>query len=171
MRAQRCYGNSLIRQIRTSACVKRERAKRCDLEAKHGRALVRWTNLTAAAGRPELAYLLHVPNGGARSASTGAELKRQGVRRGVWDFLLPMQRRFDGAVPYAGLWIELKQPGERRSIRGGLSPHQVAFGRFVQGHGFATVVAYEWTEARDALMAYLDAQGVPFFWCPVGTEK
>ncbi|MEI2453837.1 hypothetical protein [Lysobacter firmicutimachus] len=171
MRAQRRYGSSLIRKIESTDQVKRERAKRRDVEAMHGRALVRWANLMAVAGRPELAFLLHVPNGGARSASTGAELKRQGVRRGVWDYFLPMQRRPDEAMPYAGLWIELKEPSERRSIRGGLSPQQMAFGRFVHGHGFATVVAYEWTEARDALAAYLDAQVVPFFWCPLGTEN
>ncbi|MGO1073597.1 hypothetical protein [Lysobacter sp. CA199] len=169
MRAQRRYGSSLIRQIGSSDRVKRERTKRGDLEATHGRALVRWADLMSKAGRPELAFLLHIPNGGARSAMTGAELKRQGVRRGVWDYLLPVQRHPLGVTPYAGLWMEFKRPGERRAIRGGLSPQQLAFGRFVHGHGFATVVAYEWTEARDALLAYLDAQEVPFFWCPLGT--
>lgn len=142
-------------------------SKRRDVEAQHGRALIAWADLMAASLRPELSFLLHVPNGGARSASTGAELKRQGVRRGVWDYLLPIARAgVDDRVPaYAGLWSELKEPGERRSANGGLSPHQLAFGRFVRAHGYATVVAYDWTEARDAMTAYLDAQPVPFFWC------
>lgn len=168
MRAQRRYGSSLIRQIGASDRVKRERTKRDELEAAHGRALVRWADLMSKGDRPELAFLLHIPNGGARSAMTGAELKRQGVRRGVWDYLLPVERRLVGATPYAGLWMEFKRPSERRAVRGGLSPQQLAFGRFVHGHGFATVVAYEWTEARDALLAYLDAKEVPFFWCPLG---
>lgn len=169
MRAQRRYGGLSAQPAIASDRLERERTRRRDLEAVHGRALVRWANLMSTTGRPALAFLLHVPNGGARSASTGAELKRQGVRRGVWDYLLPMQRRPAAATAYAGIWLELKEPGERRAIRGGLSPHQLEFGCFVHAHGFATVVAYEWTEARDALMAYLDAQEVPFFWCPQGT--
>lgn len=166
MRAQRRHGGSLARRIAVIDGVTRPRKKRRELEAAHGRALIRWAGLMAASGRPALNFLLHIPNGGARSVSTGAELKRQGVRRGVWDYLLPVQRSAPAAVVYAGIWLELKEPGERRVARGGLSSHQVTFGRFVHAHGYATVVAYDWTEARDALLAYLDAQEVPFFWCP-----
>lgn len=153
-----------IRSVRNG---NRASLKRRDLEAQHGRALVAWADLMAASLRPELHFLLHVPNGGARSAATGAELKRQGVRRGVWDYLLPVPRPEAGGrvSAYAGLWSELKEPGARRAVNGGLSPHQLAFGRFVRAHGYATVVAYDWTEARDAITAYLDAQPVPFFWC------
>lgn len=143
------------------------RARRRDIEGQHGRALVSWADC-AAASRPALRYLLHVPNGGARSARTGAELKRQGVRRGVWDYLLPLPRHGGGGQAYAGLWIELKEPGERRKSRGGLSPHQIEFGHFVRSNEYATVVAYDWIEARDAITAYLDGQVVPFFWRPQG---
>ena len=166
MRAQRRYGGSLARRIAVTEAVTRTRKKRREIEATHGRALVRWAGLMAASGRPSLSFLLHIPNGGARSVATGAELKRQGVRRGVWDYLLPVQRMAPVTAAYAGIWLELKEPGERRAARGGLSPHQIAFGQFVHAHGYATVVAYDWTEARDALLAYLDAQEVPFFWCP-----
>lgn len=152
---------------RSSGSARGGRAKRRDLEGPHGRALVQWADLSAPT-QPALAFLLHIPNGGARSARVGAELKRQGVRRGVWDYLLPMARPpvFPAVAGYAGLWIELKEPGERGTARGGLSKHQVAFGRFVQAHGYAAVVAYDWTEARDALLAYLDTGAVPLFFVP-----
>lgn len=48
--------------------------------------------------------LIHIPNGGSRSnAFEGYRLKRQGVRAGVSDLLLPVARG-----GYFGLWIEFK---------------------------------------------------------------
>lgn len=136
------------------------RAKRREVEAQHGIALIEWADLSEAL-HPELAYLTHIPNGGARNAKTGYDLKRQGVRRGIWDYNLSVRTPL-----YPGLWTELKKPEERTKRRGGLSPEQVAFGAFVHAQGYATVVAYEWTEARDAVVAYLTGEPIPFFWCP-----
>lgn len=48
--------------------------------------------------------LIHIPNGGSRkNAFEGYRLKRQGVRAGVSDLLLPVARG-----GYFGLWIEFK---------------------------------------------------------------
>lgn len=48
--------------------------------------------------------LIHIPNGGSRkNAFEGYRLKRQGVRKGVSDLLLPVARG-----GYFGLWIEYK---------------------------------------------------------------
>lgn len=54
---------------------------------------------------PEYAALLiHIPNGGSRKNKfEGWRLKRQGVRKGVSDLLLPVARN-----GYHGLWIEFK---------------------------------------------------------------
>lgn len=52
---------------------------------------------------PELQYMYHVPNGGKRDKATAAVLKRQGVKAGVPDIMLPAAR-----AGYHGLYIELK---------------------------------------------------------------
>lgn len=50
------------------------------------------------------ALLIHIPNGGSRKNEfEGWRLKRQGVRAGVSDLLLPVARG-----GYFGLWIEYK---------------------------------------------------------------
>lgn len=134
------------------------------LEAAHGRALVKWARLEAVHGnRSDLAWLHHIPNGGARSKAAAGKLKAEGTRRGVWDYCLPTPNS-----QYHGIYIELKEPGERNKKQGGLTDDQVKFGTFVHRKGYATVVAYEWTEAREALVAYLDGKAVPHFWCPEG---
>ena len=46
-----------------------------------------------------------IPNGGARSAATGAKLKVEGVVSGIPDLYVPSWK----------LWIEMKKPGEKPS--------------------------------------------------------
>ena len=45
-----------------------------------------------------------VPNGGFRTLTEGARLKRQGVSAGVPDICIPLARK-----PYHGLYIEMKR--------------------------------------------------------------
>ena len=47
-----------------------------------------------------------IPNGGSRNAIEAMNLKRQGVKSGVPDICVPIQRE-----PYGGLYIELKRKG------------------------------------------------------------
>lgn len=56
---------------------------------------------------PELRWLFHVPNGGARSKAAAGKLKAAGVRPGVPDYLLPVAGR--GVNKWRGLAIELKR--------------------------------------------------------------
>ena len=72
-------------------------------------AVVRWADAMAGLF-PPLGLLLAIPNGGARTAVTGARLRAEGVRRGVPDLLLPVARR-----GHHGLWIELKRQGATAS--------------------------------------------------------
>ena len=75
---------------------------RLDDEGGHQEALFEWAAYQA--GRmPELEFLHHVPNGGKRDKATAAALKRQGVRAGVPDIVLPAAR-----AGWHGLYIELK---------------------------------------------------------------
>lgn len=142
------------------------------IEAAQGMALTKWAN-TCAQVRPELEHLRHIPNGGARDARTGKQLKDEGVRPGTWDYVLPVVTHERGMltgdelpmIRWPGLWIELKAASERTHKHGGLSPAQLTFGRFIAAQGYAAVVAYDWTEARDAIEAYLDGAAViPFLW-------
>ena len=75
---------------------------RLDDESGHQEALFSWAGYNT--GRmPELEYMHHVPNGGKRDAATAVALKRQGVKAGVPDIVLPAAR-----AGYHGLYIELK---------------------------------------------------------------
>ena len=141
------------------------------LESAHAMALIQWADTMARSTLPVLRFLHHIPNGGARSKATAGRMKAEGVRSGVWDYLLPVRadvRCIDGSVlkTYGGLYIELKDPRERRTKNGGLSDNQVDFGEYVYREGFATVVAYDWTEAQQAILAYVGGHDVPFFWTP-----
>ena len=47
--------------------------------------------------------IFHIPNGGSRNKTEAANLKRQGVRAGVPDLMIPVARN-----GYHGLFIEMK---------------------------------------------------------------
>lgn len=88
--------------------------------------------------------LFSIPNGGARSAVTGAIMKREGARKGVPDLFLavPMGR-------YHGLFIEMKKPG------GKPSPEQRAFLNCANVHGYLAIVAESAEVAQCAIYNYL----------------
>ncbi len=60
---------------------------------------------------PILQYLVHVPNGGARSKGEAGKLKAMGVKPGVPDFLLPRS-----VGQWRGLAIELKSDVGRLTL-------------------------------------------------------
>ena len=75
---------------------------RLDDESGHQEALFSWAAYRTGL-MLELQYMYHVPNGGKRDKATAAVLKRQGVKAGVPDIMLPAAR-----AGYHGLYIELK---------------------------------------------------------------
>lgn len=102
---------------------------------------------------PELKWLHHIPNGGARGddaktrAIRGNALKAEGVRTGVSDLCLPVKRG-----DCSGLYIEMKKPGGKESAE------QKEFGKFVRSQGFAYVCCDCWQHAVDIIEQYLKAQ-------------
>ena len=82
----------------------------------------------------------HVPNGGLRNARVGAELKRQGVKRGVPDVLI-----FVPSGEYVGLAIELKVGRNR------LTPEQADWLAGLESAGWATAVCHDIDEVIAAL--------------------
>ena len=71
-------------------------------EADEQISLMNWTKYQMGK-YPELKMLYHVPNGGDRNQIEAANLKKQGVKAGVPDLVLPVARG-----GYFGLYIELK---------------------------------------------------------------
>ena len=95
---------------------------------------------------PELRLLFAVPNGGKRDAAEAAHLKRQGVKAGVPDLLLPVCRG-----GYSGLGIELKV-GDNKP-----TDLQLAWHAELRDQGWRVEVCYGATAAIDVLREYLQA--------------
>ena len=94
---------------------------------------------------PELAELFAVPNGGYRHKATAEALKRQGVRSGVPDMILPTAHG-----GHFGLYLELK-----RFREGTPTPEQIARIKRLQAAGYRAVVCRGWQSAWAELLRYV----------------
>ena len=115
-------------------------------ESGHQEAIFSWCDYNKCRF-PELTLLYHVPNGGRRDAATARALKRQGVKAGVPDLVLPVTR---GAFP--GMYIELKAPG------GVLEQSQIDYLQALEKQGYLTLVCVGWQAAVEALSDYLEGK-------------
>lgn len=112
-------------------------------ESGQQEALFTWAAYNA--GRmPELEYLHHVPNGGKRDKVTAMALKRQGVKAGVPDIVLPAARE-----GYHGLYIELKA-GKNTTTK-----NQENWLKYLENQGYFTAVCYGWQAAAELIEKYL----------------
>lgn len=93
---------------------------------------------------PEIRWLHHIPNGGARHIAVASKLKLEGVESGVFDLFLPVSR-----FSKHGLYIEMKFGNNK------LSKNQKEFKAFVIKQGYATGEAWTATEAINILKKYL----------------
>jgi hypothetical protein len=117
----------------------------CPTEGDEQRAVFEWARLLERR-RPELALLLHIPNGGLRNAPEAARFKGEGVRRGFPDMFLPVARG-----GYHGLMVELK-----RARGGRVSDDQMAWLSALNEQGYRAVVARGAAEAIREITQYLD---------------
>lgn len=108
--------------------------------------LMQWAALSQGA-HPELALLMHIPNGEYRAKATAARLKAMGTKAGVPDLYLPVARG-----PWHGLWIEMKGTDRARCKP---SPEQRWWIEKLQDENYQAVVCHGWEAARDALINYL----------------
>lgn len=97
--------------------------------------------------RPELAYVVHVPNEGKRSWAQGKKLKAMGMRAGFPDIFLP-----HAAGGFHGFVCELK------SRKGRLSADQFRWLNYLRDSGFYTLVTYDPLRCVEELELYLDAR-------------
>lgn len=116
---------------------------RVDDESGNQEALFSWAALNVEQ-MPELAFMHHVPNGGKRDRMTAIALKRQGVKSGVPDIVLPYPH-----ARYHGLYIELKA-GKNTT-----TAEQRKWLKYLSEHGYYTAVCYGWDTARDLIITYL----------------
>lgn len=93
---------------------------------------------------PELRWLYHIPNGGWRHRTVAAKLKGEGLKPGVYDYMLPVARH-----GFHGLYIELK------NMDGSRSKEQKEFGEFVTAQGYRAVVCKGWYDAYCAVCLYM----------------
>lgn len=107
--------------------------------------VVKWSHRKAVRDlMPALRWLHHSPNGGQRSAFTGAQMKALGVNKGFPDLILPV------ATTHApGLAIEMK------SDNGRLSLDQSEWLAHYKEQGWVTKICRSAEEARDTLCNYL----------------
>lgn len=125
-------------------------------EDRHQAALFDWCKLAVAA-HPDLAMLMHVPNGGKRNAREAGRLKRQGVRAGYPDLVLDVARG-----GYHGLRIELKATRAELGRKPEVSPLQRQWLDRLNLQGYRALVCEGWEQARDEILGYL-ALAVPAF--------
>ncbi len=102
-----------------------------------------WAVAHKSFGVPEV-LLFSIPNGGFRTAITGAFMKREGARRGSSDLFLAASMR-----GLHGLFLELKRPG------GVLSPEQKEFLSAVSAQGYDARCCYSFDEAVTTITSYL----------------
>lgn len=115
-------------------------------EAQEQEALIEWCELNK--GRyPELAKILHIPNGGYRTPAEAAHFKRLGVKAGVPDLLLPYP-----VGDHHGLWIEMK------SETGRASSLQKEWIEKLRAFGYAAYVCVGFKAGQDCLVSYLDGK-------------
>jgi hypothetical protein len=93
---------------------------------------------------PELRLLYHVPNGGKRDKRTAINLKRQGVKAGVPDLVLPVPRG-----GYHGAYVELKVNKNKTTDL------QKMWLSDLEEQGYFTAVCYGWKEAANLLESYI----------------
>lgn len=92
---------------------------------------------------PELKFMFHIPNGGSRDKREAGAFKAQGVKPGVPDVFLPIERG-----GYHGLWIEMKYGTNVTS------DEQNQYLNFLTVQGYAASVCYSWQEAARNIEAY-----------------
>lgn len=127
-------GKNVSRVARISDCASEHQIQAAAFEVIQYRAL----------SDARYKHIFAIPNGGYRAKSTGARLKREGTKKGVWDICI--------AIPsneYHGAWIEVK------SLEGKLTKEQIEFGQMMANVGYFCSVCFTPDEILWAIEVYL----------------
>lgn len=125
-------------------------------EASEQATLFQWSYV-ARQKYKELELMYHVPNGGRRDKREAASLRRQGVKAGIPDIVLPVARG-----GFFGLYIELKF-GKNKT-----SSIQDVWIKRLREMNYKVEVCYGWVAAREVIESYLDKQNTLAMKCTGG---
>jgi len=98
----------------------------------------------ALALHPECKWVFAIPNGFYSTPAQKNKMKREGLKKGVWDLCAPYPRG-----GYHGLFVEMKFGSNK------LTPEQVEFGDFASSEGYLCRVAYDWLTAYNFILEYM----------------
>lgn len=119
-------------------------------ERQHQRTLFQWWRYVGYRKyRLPLNALYKNVNEGKRSIVLGAQLKEEGLRKGLPDITLAVPRNHYGA-----LYIELK------TLKGKATKAQLDFISDLKKCGNAAHICYGWEEAKQCIEDYLDGMEV-----------
>lgn len=141
-------------------------------ESEHQILLMCWAKKVSLAGRSELSWLFHIPNGGGRSKREAGILKAMGVKPGVSDLFLPVPKIIDCRIDQtteggiamidmsgqclframAGLWIEMKAEGGRAG------EDQLKWIYAMRNAGYEARICVGWEEAVEVIKEYLGGE-------------
>lgn len=111
---------------------------------------------------PQLKWLHAIPNGGSRYIAEATKMVAAGLRKGALDIFLPYSVYYvnDKMHPfvYHGLYIEMKTEKRRKEKNGGLTDEQIEFIEYATSAGYYCKVCYNWIEARDMILKYLEGK-------------
>jgi hypothetical protein len=93
---------------------------------------------------PELKWIHHCPNGGSRQSAEAVRLKAQGVKAGVPDLHLPIQKG-----KYIGLYVEMKYD------KGTLQKSQKEWLEAMVAAGHFVAVCYGYDHAINVIEKYV----------------
>lgn len=130
-------------------------------EDGHQMALFAWAADNVAT-YSQLAWLFAVPNGGQRHIAEATKFVATGLRKGVPDVCLPAPIPKASAAGWVeswhGCWIEMKIEKHRKTNNGGVKQEQLEWHAYLRRAGYYVAVCYNWKEARDVLINYLEGR-------------
>jgi len=126
-----------------------EQLAKSGTESGHARALMCWAQQNIDK-YPDLRWLTHIGHGGVKDKITAGNMKAEGLKRGIPDYLLLVRRG-----GYAALWIELKRPADDDKPLGRVTKYQKEWLLQAIECGHKAVICFGWKDAVSIIVAYL----------------
>ncbi len=121
-------------------------------ESGHARALMCWVQQNIDK-YPDLKWLTHIGHGGMKDPITAGNMKAEGLKPGLPDYLLLVKHN-----GYACLWIELKRPAANGKYSGRVTKFQEEWLEQALKCGHKAVVCFGYKDAISVIERYLNAK-------------